>query len=74
MSKLPRHPKDRGYGFLKACEYPETQSGFASFSMQELAELITKPIQDDKERMVVDKPIKPKQNELRTTQTSRKVR
>ena len=63
MSKLPRHPKDRGYGFLKACEYPETQSGFASFSMQELAELITKPIQDDKERMVVDKPIKPKQNE-----------
>ena len=61
MSKLPRHPKDRGYGFLKACEYPETQSGFASFSMHELAELITKPI-------------KPKQNELRTTQTSRKVR
>ena len=61
MSKLPRHPKDRGYGFLKACEYPETQSGFASFSMQELAELITKPI-------------KPKQNELRTTRTSRKVR
>jgi len=44
MSKLPRHPKDRGYGFLKACEYPETQSGFASFSMHELAELITKPI------------------------------
>ena len=74
MSKLPRHPKDRGYGFLKACEYPETQSGFASFSMQELAELITKPIQDDKERMGVDKPIKPKQNELRTTRTSRKVR
>ena len=74
MSKLPRHPKDRGYGFLKACEYPETQSGFASFSMQELAELITKPIQDDKERMVVDKPIKPKQNELRSTRTSRKVR
>jgi len=23
MSKLPRHPKDRGYGYLKACEYPE---------------------------------------------------
>ena len=44
MSKLPRHPKDRGYGYLKACEYPETQSGFASFSMHELAELITKPI------------------------------
>ena len=48
MSKLPRHPKDRGYGFLKACEYPETQSGFASFSMHELAELITKPIKHDK--------------------------
>ena len=61
MSKLPRHPKDRGFGYLKACEYPETQSGFASFSMHELAELITKPI-------------KPKQNELRTTQTSRKIR
>jgi len=40
---------------------PKTQSGFASFSMQELAELITKPI-------------KPKQNELQTTRTSRKVR
>ena len=61
MSKLPRHPKDRGYGFLKACEYPETQSGFASFSMHELAELITKPI-------------KPKQNELQNTRTSREVR
>ena len=23
MSKPPRHPKDRGYGYLKACEYPE---------------------------------------------------
>ena len=56
MSKLPRHPKDRGYGFLKACEYPETQSGFASFSMHELAELITKPI-------------KPNQNELHDTRT-----
>ena len=53
---------------------PKTQSGFASFSMHELAELITKPIQDDKKRMVVDKSIKPKQNELRTTQTSRKIR
>ena len=53
MSKLPRHPKDRGYGFLKACEYPETQSGFASFSMHEIAELITKPI-------------KPKQNDKNT--------
>ena len=53
MSKLPRHPKDRGYGYLKACEYPETQSGFASFSMHELAELIVndnKPNQDDKTR------------------------
>ena len=40
---------------------PKTQSGFASFSMHELAEIITKPI-------------KPKQNELRTTQTSRKIR
>ena len=56
MSKLPRHPKDRGYGFLKACEYPETQSGFASFSMHELAELITNPI-------------KPNQNELHDTRT-----
>ena len=74
MSKLPRHPKDRGYGFLKACEYPETQSGFASFSMHELAELITKPIQDDKERMDMDEPIKPKQNELRTTRASREIR
>ena len=61
MSKLPRHPKDRGFGYLKACEYPETQSGFASFSMHELAELITKPI-------------KPKQNELQNTRTSREVR
>ena len=26
---------------------PKTQSGFASFSMHELAELITKPIQND---------------------------
>jgi hypothetical protein len=40
---------------------PKTQTGFASFSMHELAELITKPI-------------KPKQNELRTTRTSKKVR
>jgi len=53
---------------------PKIQTGFASFSMHELAELITKPIQDDKKRMVVDKSIKPKQNELRTTQTSRKIR
>ena len=28
----------------------KTQSGFASFSMHELAKLITKPIQDDKTR------------------------
>ena len=45
---------------------PKTQSGFASlssFSMHELAEIITKPIQNDKKRMVVDEPIKPKQNE-----------
>ena len=26
---------------------PKTQSGFASFSMHELAELITKPIKND---------------------------
>ena len=65
MSKLPRHPKDRGYGYLKACEYPETQSGFALFSMHELAELITnvhlvdtKSDKDDKERMDMDEPIK----------------
>ena len=57
MSKLPRHPKDRGYGYLKACEYPETQSGFASFSMQELAELI---VNDNK----------PKQNALHDTRTN----
>jgi len=36
---------------------PKTQSGFASFSMHELAELITKPI-------------KPKQNELHDTRTN----
>jgi hypothetical protein len=28
----------------------KTQSGIASFSMHDLAELITKPIQNDKER------------------------
>ena len=49
---------------------PETQSGFVSFSMHELAELITKPIQHDKERMVVDESIKPKQNELHDTKTN----
>ena len=51
----------------------KTQSGFASFSMHELAELITKPIQDDKKRMDMDEPIKPKQNELRNTNKSRRV-
>jgi hypothetical protein len=40
---------------------PKTQTGFASFNMHELAELIAKPI-------------KPKQNELQTTRTSREVR
>ena len=63
MSKLPRHPKDRGYGYLKACEYPKTQSGFASlssFSMHELAELIVNNN-------------KPKQNELHDTRTSRRI-
>jgi len=39
---------------------PKTQSGFASFSMHELAEIITKPI-------------KPKQNELQNTNKSRRV-
>ena len=49
---------------------PKTQTGFASFSMHELAELITnvhlvdtKSDKDDKERMDMDEPIKPKQNE-----------
>ncbi len=40
---------------------PKTQTGFASFSMHELAELITKPI-------------KPKQNKLHNARTSREVR
>ena len=39
---------------------PETQTGFASFSMHELAELITKPI-------------KPKQNELQSDYGYREV-
>tara|TARA_R100000231_G_scaffold83601_1_gene63677 strand:+ start:263 stop:460 length:198 start_codon:yes stop_codon:yes gene_type:complete len=61
----------------------KTQSGFASFTMNDLAELVTivnakdwltKPIQDDKKRMDVDEPIKPKQNELQNTRTSREVR
>ena len=51
---------------------PKTQTGVASFTMNDLAELVTivnaedwltKPIQNDKERMDLDKPIKPKQNE-----------
>ena len=51
---------------------PKTQSGIASFTMNDLAELVTivnaedwltKPIQNYKERMDLDKPIKPKQNE-----------
>ena len=44
---------------------PKTQTGFASFSMHELAELITnvhvvsiKPDKDDKERMDMDESIK----------------
>ena len=41
---------------------PKTQSGFASFSMHELAELI-----------VNDNKLKPKQNELRNTNKSRRV-
>ena len=52
---------------------PKTQTGFASFSMHELAELITKQIQDDKKRMVVDEPIKPKQNELQPDYGYREV-
>jgi len=49
---------------------PETQTGFASFSMQGLAEAIcgvdhaTKPIQDDQTRVGVDETIKPKQDEI----------
>jgi len=58
---------------------PKTQTGFASFKMNDLAELVTivnaedwltKPIQDDKKRMDVDEPIKPKQNELHDTRTN----
>ena len=44
---------------------PKPQTGFASFSMHELAELITnvhvvsiKPDKDDKERMDMDESIK----------------
>ena len=54
---------------------PKTQTGFASFTMNDLAELVTivnaedwltKPIQDDKKRMDMDESIKPKQNEKRS--------
>ena len=50
---------------------PKTQSGFASFTMNDLAELVTivnaedwltKPIQDDKEGMDMDQPIKKHNN------------
>ena len=34
MSKLPRHPKDRGYGFLKACEYPKTEINMKTFEIE----------------------------------------
>ena len=46
---------------------PKTQTGVASFTMDDLAELVTivnaedwltKPIQHDKERMDMDEPIK----------------
>lgn len=43
---------------------PKTQSGFASFNMQEFAEMLIIPNQNDKTRMGVDEPNKPKQNEL----------
>ena len=47
---------------------PKTQYGF---DFMELAELITKPIQHDKERMDLDEPIKPKQNEDIYTRTNK---
>lgn len=56
------------------------QSGFASFSMQGLAEAIcgidrtTNTEKNDQTRVGVDEPIKPKQNELHNTRTSREVR
>ena len=43
---------------------PKTQSGFASFSMHELAELITNV------HVVSIKPDKPNQNELHNTRTN----
>ena len=46
---------------------PKTQSGVASFTMNDLAELVTIVSAEDW-------LTKPKQNELRTTKTSRKVR
>lgn len=49
---------------------PKTQSGFASFNMQEFAEMLIIPNQNDKTRMGVDEPNKPKQNELHDTRTN----
>ena len=46
---------------------PKTQTGIASFTMNDLAELVTIVSAEDW-------LTKPKQNELRTTRTSRKVR
>jgi hypothetical protein len=43
---------------------PKTQTGFSSFSMHELAELITNV------HVVSIKPDKPKQNELHNTRTN----
>mgnify|MGYP003115619027 CR=1 FL=1 len=42
---------------------PKTKSGFASFNMQEFAEMLIIPNQNDKTRVGVDESIKPKQNE-----------
>ena len=46
---------------------PKTQTGIASFTMNDLAELVTIVSAEDW-------LTKPQQNELRTTKTSRKVR
>ena len=53
---------------------PKTQSGFASlssFNMQEFAEMLIIPNQNDKTRMGVDEPNKTNQNELHDTRKSR---
>ena len=42
---------------------PKTKSGFASFNMQEFAEILIITKQNDKTRVGVDESIKPKQNE-----------